>query len=172
MEKDTLRKLTLSKLKAYQGKKEASEIIVRRILENERYRTAGTVLAFFPLLSTEPDISPILSDERILMPFIENGEMKFGKGKAVKSPMGVMLLENAVEVEYENAVILVPLVAFDSTLLRLGRGGGYYDRYLKARRGKLYSIAVAFSSSYVKRIPEDIWDERTDEVITEKSPEE
>ena len=161
----------LKKLKTLPDKKEASAAIVRRILDNEKYRSADTVLAFFPLLSTEPDISSILSDERVLLPFIENGEMKFGKGKTEKSSLGVTLLSDATEEEYENAVILVPLVAFDSTRLRLGRGGGYYDRYIREHREKLHSIGVAFSASYIKNIPRDSWDEKLDEVITEKSPE-
>ncbi len=161
----------LKKLRALPGREEASAAIVRKILANEKYRSAETVLAFFPLLSSEPDISPIINDERVLLPFIENGEMKFGKGKAEKSPLGVTLLTGAVEEDYESAVILVPLVAYDSTRLRLGRGGGYYDRYLREHRGMLHSIGVAFSSSLVERIPGDVWDERLDEIITEKSPE-
>ena len=170
MEKDTLRRETLKKLKSLPDKKEASSVIVSRILDNEKYRSADTVLAFFPLLSTEPDIFPLLNDERVLLPFIENGEMKFGRGKPEKSPLGVTLLTDAVEADYESAVILVPLVAFDSTRLRLGRGGGYYDRYIKEHRGKLHSIGVAFSASYVENIPRDSWDEKLDEIITEKSP--
>ena len=161
----------LKKLRALPDKKGSSAAIVRKILDNEKYRSADTVLAFFPLLSSEPDISSLINDERVLLPFIENGEMKFGKGKPVKSPLGVTLLTNAVEADYESAVILVPLVAFDSTRLRLGRGGGYYDRYLNTHRGKLHSIGVAFSASYIKNIPRDSWDEKLDEIITEKSPE-
>lgn len=171
MEKDTLRRKILKKLRALPDKKGSSAAIVRKILDNEKYRSADTVLAFFPLLSTEPDISSLLNDERVLLPFIENGEMKFGRGKPEKSPLGVTLLSDTYEADYESAVILVPLVAFDSTRLRLGRGGGYYDRYIREHREKLHSIGVAFSASYVKNIPGDSWDERLDEIITEKSPE-
>ena len=37
-------------------------------------------------------------------------------------------------------ILLVPLVAFDDELNRLGYGGGFYDRYLKKikRKKKLY----------------------------------
>ena len=33
-------------------------------------------------------------------------------------------------------ILLVPLVAFDNDLNRLGYGGGFYDRYLKKIKNK------------------------------------
>ena len=36
---------------------------------------------------------------------------------------------------YPN-ILLIPLVAFDSQLNRLGYGGGYYDRYLSKVQNK------------------------------------
>ena len=37
--------------------------------------------------------------------------------------------------------ILVPLVAYDEKLYRIGYGGGYYDRYLKKlKRKKLLQL--------------------------------
>ncbi len=164
MEKSALRKEVLKRIREYERKKEASIAIVDEIRGRDDYRNADTILLFCPLKS-EVDITPLLDDERVLLPFIENGEMKFGKGETEKSSLGVFLVKDGKETEYENALIIMPLVAFDSAGNRLGRGGAYYDRYLRKHRGKLKSIAVGFSCSLVPSIPEDEWDEKPDEII-------
>ena len=165
MEKGALRKEVLKRIRNFSGKEEASRKIIEELQSRDDYRNADVILAFCPLKS-EPDISPLLEDKRVLMPFIENGEMKFGRGNVEKSELGVKLVKNGKEIEYEKALIIVPLVAFDSAGHRLGRGGGYYDRYLRSHRDKLESIAVAFSCSLVDSVPTDEWDEMPDEIIT------
>lgn len=164
MEKDELRRIMLSRIKGYERKKEAGEEIVKALMENEEYIKADTILAFSPLM-TEPDISCLLLDGRILLPYIEDGEMKFSRGKAVKSSLGVKLVRDGKEEDYERAVILTPLLAYDSSNYRLGRGGGYYDRYIRKNRHRLYSIGVAFKVSYMEEIPHDFLDEKLDEII-------
>lgn len=164
MEKSALRKEVLKRIRKYGRKKEASEEIVDEIRKRDDYRNADTLLLFCPL-GSEVDITPLLDDERVLLPFIENGEMKFGRGETEKSSLGVFLVKDGKEAEYKNALIIMPLVAFDSAGNRLGRGGGYYDRYLRRHRGKLRSIAVGFSCSHVPSVPADEWDEKPDEII-------
>lgn len=164
MEKSALRKEVLKRIRNFSGKEEASRRIVEELLSRDDYRNAEAILAFCPLKS-EPDISPLLEDERVLLPFIEDGEMKFGRGDVEKSGLGVKLVRNGKEIEYGKALIIVPLVAFDSAGHRLGRGGGYYDRYLFSHKKKLHSIAVAFSCSLVDSVPTDEWDEMPDEII-------
>lgn len=165
MEKSVLRKEVLKRIRNYDGKEESSRKIVEAIRKRDDYKSASVILAFCPLKS-EPDITALLDDERVLLPFLENGEMKFGKGETEKSSLGVLLLKNSIEVEYEKALMIMPLVAFDSTGNRLGRGGGYYDRYLRTHKGKLHSIAVAFPCSFVDNVMTDSWDEKPDEIIT------
>lgn len=164
MEKSALRKEVLKRIREYERKKEASIAIVDEIRGRDDYKNAETILLFCPLKS-EVDITPLLDDERVLLPFIENGEMKFGKGETERSPLGVFLVKDGKEIEYEHALIIMPLVAFDNDGNRLGRGGGYYDRYLRKHREKLKSIAVGFSCSLVPSVPIDEWDEKIDVII-------
>ena len=44
------------------------------------------------------------------------------------------------------SILLVPLVAFDKDLNRIGYGGGFYDRYIKKIRKnkKIITIGLAF----------------------------
>ncbi len=66
-------------------------------------------------------------------------------------------------------LVLVPLLAFDRSGARLGYGGGYYDRTLKALRaaGTVTSVGLAYSSQEVKRVPVGRTDERLDWIVTE-----
>lgn len=165
MEKEVLRHEILKRIKEYRKKEEASKKIVEELLKRDDYRNAERILAFFPL-QTEPDITPLFSESRILFPYIENGEMKFSRGEKEKSTLGVYLSENKNETPYENALILVPLIAYDSKLMRLGRGGGYYDRYLRKHRNKLKAVGICFRTSFVSALPVDEWDEPLDDIIT------
>ena len=58
------------------------------------------------------------------------------------------------KVEYPN-ILLIPLVAYDESLNRLGYGGGYYDRYIQKykKNKKIITIGLAYSFQKVKKIP-------------------
>ena len=62
------------------------------------------------------------------------------------------------------AVILVPGMAFDAKGHRLGRGRGYYDRFLAAYP-HIYKIGVCFDFQKVEEVPTDDFDIAVDEVI-------
>ncbi len=71
-------------------------------------------------------------------------------------------------------LVLMPLVAFDSQLNRLGMGAGYFDRrfaFLRRRntwrRPKLVGIAYEFQ--HVASLPAREWDVPLDLVVTEKT---
>ena len=67
-------------------------------------------------------------------------------------------------------ILLVPLVAYDSSLNRLGYGGGYYDRYIEKidKIKKVTKIGLAFSFQRILSIPIDQYDKRLDFIVTEK----
>ena len=74
------------------------------------------------------------------------------------------------KIMYPN-IFLIPLVAYDEKLYRIGYGGGYYDRYLKKikKRKKIVTIGLAYSFQKVKKIPIKEHDMKLDFVITEKN---
>jgi len=67
-------------------------------------------------------------------------------------------------------ILLVPLVAYDNNLNRLGYGGGYYDRYIEKleKFKKVIKIGLAFSFQKISSIPINQYDKRLDFIITEK----
>ncbi len=62
--------------------------------------------------------------------------------------------------------IVTPGVAFDRSGNRLGRGGGYYDRFL-ARAGRATACALAFSRQIVDAVPVGPDDRRVNMLVTE-----
>ena len=67
-------------------------------------------------------------------------------------------------------IILVPLVAFDKNLNRLGYGGGYYDRFIKkiSKDKKIMKIGLALSVQKIDKVPINVYDEKLDYIVTDK----
>ena len=65
-------------------------------------------------------------------------------------------------------VVLVPGLAFDVTGNRLGRGGGYYDRFLANCPDHVLRIALAFECQIVESVPVSEHDQPVDVIVTEK----
>ena len=67
-------------------------------------------------------------------------------------------------------IILIPLVAFDNNLNRLGYGGGYYDRVIEklSRRKKILKIGLAFSVQKINNVPVTRYDKKLDYIVTDK----
>ncbi|WP_419168024.1 5-formyltetrahydrofolate cyclo-ligase [Halobacteriovorax sp.] len=69
----------------------------------------------------------------------------------------------------EPDIILIPGVAFDESGHRLGRGKGYYDRYLTNRKKKEpLKIGVCFNQQLQESIPCEQHDQVMDFVVTAK----
>ena len=68
-------------------------------------------------------------------------------------------------------VLLVPLVAFDKNLNRLGYGGGYYDRLITklSKKKNIIKIGLAFSTQEVDKVPINIYDQKLDYIVTNKN---
>ena len=63
-------------------------------------------------------------------------------------------------------VIIVPMLGFDSSLHRIGYGGGYYDRFL-ASQPQAKKIGVCYEVGRVEKIPAEKHDIPLDMIITE-----
>ena len=148
-----------------------SAVILERLMSLSAYREAETILAFCPL-PDEPDITPILDDRRILLPYIEGDAMHFSSSRAFhRARLGFMEPEH-IEAEYGTALMLVPLLGYNRRLYRLGRGGGFYDRYIRENGSRLVTAGLAFSVSFFPDFQEEEHDARLSSIITggERTP--
>src|SRR5579875_465321 len=63
-------------------------------------------------------------------------------------------------------LIVVPALAVDPTGVRLGRGGGGYDRALRRRSPGSLTVAVIYDDELVPSLPEADHDQRVDAALT------
>jgi len=62
-------------------------------------------------------------------------------------------------------LMIVPGVAFSANGMRLGRGGGYYDRLLDGFGGQ--TAAVAFDFQILAEVPTELHDQSIETIVTE-----
>ena len=88
-----------------------------------------------------------------------------GRHDLQEGAYGILEPNGALFTDYDTIdVAIVPGMAFDTEGHRLGRGKGYYDRFL-ARVPYLYKIGLCFSWQIVDCVPHDEHDIVMDEVI-------
>lgn len=65
-------------------------------------------------------------------------------------------------------LVVVPGMAFDPAGRRLGKGTGYYDRFLAEIAGRAETVGLAFSWQLVPEVPVESWDVPVDVVVTDE----
>ena len=86
------------------------------------------------------------------------------------SKFGILEPKNSNK-EIVPDLIMVPLVAFDNRLNRIGYGKGYYDRSLKKinkNKKKTVSLGIAYSFQRCTKIPVNKHDFKLDYIFTER----
>ena len=84
---------------------------------------------------------------------------------------GYMGIKEPVSDDYEipqDGLLVMPGLAFDVTLNRIGYGGGFYDRYLVKNGDRYYQTAICFDYQVLDDIPAEEFDIRPDMIITDK----
>ncbi len=65
-------------------------------------------------------------------------------------------------------LIVVPGLAFDTQGNRLGRGGGFYDRFLERLSRRTTRVGICFDEQIVQSVPRDAHDAAMDQVVTDR----
>ena len=140
------------------------------------FAEAAVIAAFVPL-DREADIRPLLrgivAEGRILaLPRCEgNGRMTFRRvtspDQLVEGPYHLTEPEASLPVVPPETIrlMLVPLEAADRRLNRLGKGGGYYDRYIPGAVNALL-CGVALRYQLTETVPVEPHDRRLDALVT------
>ena len=82
---------------------------------------------------------------------------------------GLAQPENGVPIDPRTIdLIFVPAMAYDEGGHRLGRGGGYYDRFLSGRAPEAFRCGVAFECQVLDHIPYKEHDCSVEALVTEK----
>lgn len=162
----------------------ASTAIAARLSAAEPWKRSRLVLCFLSMpgeLSTAPIIAAARADGKtVAVPRIEGSSIEFRllSGEPSDLPRdrwGIPVPDPswaAADMAAGAPVLVVtPGLAFDRNGDRLGRGGGYYDGFLRMARRRpglsLAAIGVCLSAQLVAEAPHDERDEKVDGVATE-----
>jgi 5-formyltetrahydrofolate cyclo-ligase len=158
--------------------REAAESIASHLLAADEVRRAATLAAYVSV-STEPGTGPLLEQlqergRRVVLPVLLPGhdldwsvyrgpESLMPAGRGLLEPAGPRLGTDAVATA---DVVLCPAVAVDRYGMRLGRGGGSYDRVLARVPVGTFVCALLYDDELVDRVPADAHDRPVSAVVT------
>lgn len=180
-DKPTLRQTMRERLRAIDNvtRTQASAQIATHILRLSGLWSQNSTIALFGGLKNEPDFLPLIlpalmAQGACLACFqIDSGELHPRQIKRMddlqRGQMNVWEPKphcHTVEIASLD-VILVPGLAFTREGLRLGRGGGYYDRLLAHPHCHAHRIGIAYDLQIVESIPCESHDQRVHQIITE-----
>ena len=155
--------------------------IQKKLFGLDAFRRARTV-CFFVGIDTEVDTLPMIEKslsmgKRVLVPRVqlEKKELKFFEVRDLHQELSLGTLGILEPNAWAKAAdpkdadcVIVPGLAFDAGGRRLGRGAGYYDRFLAGLGPRAKKIGLAFSFQVLPEIPHEKHDHLLDEVLTEK----
>ena len=153
--------------------------IMSLLLSNSHIQKADAVLMYHSLpdeVDTHSALGQLLAmGKKVLLPkVVSETEMTIHEYTGQDSlqpsePYGI-LEPTTPELSIVNCqlsiVIVVPGMAFDRQGHRLGRGKGYYDRFL-SRIPNIYKIGVCFSFQLIDNVPSEPTDILVDEVLSD-----
>ncbi|MDD5731100.1 MAG: 5-formyltetrahydrofolate cyclo-ligase [Candidatus Omnitrophica bacterium] len=174
--KQLIRNKILFKLKIQkeEDRNRKSRIIKEKLFRIRVFQKAKTVMFYIPL-NDEVDTREMIKEaqnlgKNILVPVCWNRTiiacMLDNHAKLQKGPYGVWepVIKKHVGLDDLGAVI-VPGLAFDKKGNRLGRGKGYYDRFLTTVPKTTASIGMAFDFQILPEVPVTATDINVDQII-------
>lgn len=151
-----------------------SERIQTRLEETELFRRASCV-ALYNAIAGEVQTSCLLEkwcdEKHLLLPRVVGSDLCFspycGADTLRRGAFGIMEPDIDTSVAMTDIdLIVVPGIAFDRRLNRLGRGGGYYDRLLSM--AEVPAVGLCFDFQLFEAIPTEPFDKKMDMIVTEK----
>ena len=154
-----------------------SSAFINRLKDNSHFAHAQTLLLYSALSDEVP--TQILIDglaaqgKTVLLPrVVSDTDMELrrysGPADLQQGAFGILEPTGELFTDYDTIdVAIIPGMAFDTGGHRLGRGKGYYDRFLDKLSPSTYKIGLCFSWQLVDHVPTDEHDIPMDEVIVQ-----
>jgi 5-formyltetrahydrofolate cyclo-ligase len=147
-----------------------SDLVLQRLEQLPAFQQAKTVLLYYPI-QNELDVLPLVKrhkrEKTLLFPVSHRRHMSVhpyaGNDMMHRGRFGI---PEPTTPSYTGHIdlVVVPAVAFDKKGRRLGRGGGYYDRYIK-RLSHTLLVGVGYDFQLVDEVPAARFDQRVNMII-------
>jgi len=181
--KSDIRKEITEKLRgqAPDLREERSRRIQKKLVSSEEFRAAGTVMSY---IATDIEVDTaylnkkvLETGKRLVVPIIDKEKQIIIASELrsiedlVKGPYGIYEPAGALVKRVatdEVDLIVVPAIAFDKKNMRLGRGRGYYDKFIAGITvSRTKTVGLAFHFQVVDFLPADPHDRPVLKVITD-----
>lgn len=176
-EKKRIRRAVFAARKAHSDEEinRMSEQIAERLFSLPVFLKAQRILAYADY-SHEAETGEIIQralllGKEVAVPKVEGRDMVFYKitDPSVLQPgyFGIPEPTYGERAEWEEALMIMPGVAFDENNRRVGYGGGFYDRYLE-KHPRIDTIALAFEFQIMDKVPFEPTDISPARILTEE----
>lgn len=181
--KADLRREMRARIKALspEQRREASMQACARLGGLDDFERALMVMLYMPL-PDEPDLTPAAircfqQGKSVCVPFVDwrredmyaveantfdDEQMELDERGLRRPREGRPIPVSAID------LIVVPGLAFDAQGRRLGRGGGFYDRFLTRLSNRTVRVGLAFDVQIVESVPVENHDGLMDVVVTDR----
>ena len=173
-DKKTLRRAVRARIAALDADEKASRSAVIAAKVEELLLACGArVVALFSSLPDEPQLWPLVErlavGARVVLPRVEGDVMNFYDyapaamaigSFCINEPQGVVPVESCV-----IDAMVVPGVVFSKNGARMGRGKGYYDKYMSLPGFAARKIGVCYEVQIVPHLPTEEHDVPMDAVV-------
>ena len=176
-EKKAIRKQIFAARKAHTDAQieEWSRKITETFVSLEEYKKCSRIFAYADYnheVMTRYMIEAAWNDgKEVAVPKVVGQDMVFYKltdfAQLEKGYFGIPEPARGEIVQWEEALMIMPGVAFDRANHRVGYGGGFYDRFLE-KHTKVRRVAVAFEFQMMPEVPTEPTDISPEIIVTEK----
>ena len=175
MKKSQIRKIVLKKRLNFNVK--AKKINFYKLLLILKRETKNKKIGIYYPIGSEVSTLKLIENLRkkkykISLPVLENNfRMTFYEWNK-KNPLKINKygIPEPIKIKkFVPSILIIPIVAFDADLNRLGYGGGFYDRFINKfeKTKKILKIGLALSCQKINKVPTNKFDKRMNYILTE-----
>lgn len=158
----------------------ASAMICQHLMRSDELTGAHTILAFAPLPG-EVDLGVAMRwaigrGAAVCLPRMDWDAHTMAPARIERWGAGLTVRRHGVaepgadapiQVLRPGDVVLVPGLAFDRAGGRLGRGAGFYDRFLAGLPAGVATLGVGLGCQIIERVPMEVHDRLLDAILHE-----
>lgn len=144
---------------------------VQHLLALPQFQAAKTVMLYYSLpdeVGTHTLVAEVAKKKRVILPTVVGDDIipvEFKPDTTMHEGDFHILEPEAERYDSNYDLIVIPGMAFDAQGHRLGRGKGYYDRFL-AQHAETPKVGICFDFQLMPEVPADTFDKPVDCVVT------